>query len=748
MTGQIVGHYRVLDRIGAGGMGVVYSAEDTRLQRRVALKFLPAELCCDPVARERLFAEARAASALDHPNICTIHAIEELSPTELFIVMAEYGGETLKARLERGALPIDEALSIAEQIAGGLSRAHGAGLVHRDIKPANIMLTSSGVVKILDFGLAVDPAMTMAGGEAVWGTLAYMSPEQAGGEPIDAGADIWALGAILYEMLGGRPPFEADSARGVLASIMRARPRPLAELRGDAPRDVLGVVTRALAPERAARYARVDDMLADIGAARKSTGFGAAATARRVPSVAVLPFSDMSPGKDQDWFCEGVAEELINALATLENLRVVARTSSFQFKGQSLDVRAIGEKLDVSTVLEGSVRKAGNRLRITAQLIDVASGFHLFSERYDRDMDDVFAVQDEIARTVVGKLRVRLTGEEAAEPLVKRHTAKPEAYQKYLEGRYYWTRRHHGALQSALASFKDAIALDPDYALAHAGLADAFSVLGSMGFAAPLAVGPLALASAERALGLDPGLSEAHAARALIQWTFERDWEGALASYDRALALDPHANIARGQRGILLVYVGRTEEGVAESQRAARAEPFSPVVSFYYAAALHGARRFVEVVAECDRALLFAPDAPFSVWIKAVSLAQLQRFDEAIPLVEQFGALLPGAVLPPAALAVVLAQAGRRDEALALARELEERREIQYVQPRWLADIYCNLGDADRTIEWLERGFDERNGFLPAVFQMPAYQALHDDPRFYALFRKMNLGDTYPNPRG
>ena len=747
MTGQLVGHYRILEQIGAGGMGVVYGAEDTRLRRRVALKFPPAELCRDPLARDRLFAEARAASALDHPNICTIHAIEELSPTGLFIVMAEYAGETLKARLERGALPIDEALSIAEQVGSGLSRAHAAGIVHRDIKPANIMLTSSGVVKILDFGLAVDPAMTMAGGEGVWGTLAYMSPEQAGGEPIDAGADIWALGAILYEMLGGRPPFEADSARGVLASILRARPRPLAELRADAPRDVLSVVARALAPERAARYVRIEDLLSDVGVARKGTGSGAVATARRLPSIAVLPFSDMSAGKDQDWFCEGVAEELINALAALENLRVVARTSSFQFKGQSLDVRAIGEKLDVGTVLEGSVRKAGNRLGITAQLIDVATGFHLFSERYDRDMDDVFAVQDEIARTVVGKLRVRLTGEEAAEPLVKRHTAKPEAYQKYLEGRYYWSRRHNGALQSALVSFKDAIAMDPEYALAHAGLADAYSVLGSMGFAPPLVVGPLAQASADRALALDAGLSEAHAARALIQWSFERDWDGALASYDRALALDPQANIARGQRGILLVYVGRTEEGLAACETAARAEPLSPVVSFYYAGALHTAGRFAEAAAECDRALLFAPNAPFSVWLKFSSLAYLQRFDEAILLAEQFADLLPG-VLPPAALAVVLGQAGRRERALALARELETRRETEYVQPRWLADVYCSLGDADRTIAWLERAFEERNGFLPAVFRMPLYRWLHDDPRFVALFRMMNFGDTYPHPRG
>lgn len=748
MTGRVIGHYRILDRIGAGGMGVVYSAEDTRLQRRVALKFPPAELCRDAAACERLFAEARAASALDHPNICTIHAIEELPSGEFFIVMAEYGGETLKARLENGALPVDDALSIAEQVARGLSRAHGAGIVHRDVKPANIMLTSSGVVKILDFGLAVDPGMTMAGGEGVWGTLAYMSPEQAGGEPIDAGADIWALGAILYEMLAGRPPFEADSARGVLSAIMRARPLPLAELRGDAPRDVLSVVARALAPERAARYARVDDMLADIGAARKRSGSGAAAAARRIPSVAVLPFSDMSAGKDQDWFCEGVAEELINALAALENLRVVARTSSFQFKGQSLDVRAIGEKLDVNTVLEGSVRKAGNRLRITAQLIDVASGFHLFSERYDRDMDDVFAVQDEIARTVVGKLRVRLTGGEAAEPLVQRHTAKPEAYQKYLEGRYYWTRRHDGALLSAIASFKDAIAEDPDYALAHAGLADAFSVLAVLGLAAPLAVGPLALASAERAIGLDAGLSEAHAARALIQWTLQRDWDGALASYDRALALNTHANIARGQLGSLLAYLGRPAEAVTACETAARAEPLSPVVSFYYAGALYNGGDFVRAVAECDRALRFAPDAPLSFWIKAMSLAGLRRFDEALPVAHRFCDLLPGAILPRGTLGMTLALAGETSRAGEVAAELEALRTTEYVQASSIADIYCGLRDADSTIAWLERAFGERDGLLPRVFLQYPYYWLHDDPRFFALFRKMNLGDTYPNPRG
>ncbi|HEX6324831.1 MAG TPA: protein kinase [Vicinamibacterales bacterium] len=744
MIGRVVGHYRILERIGAGGMGVVFAAEDTRLQRPVALKFLPADARRDDASRARMFAEARAASALDHASICTVYAVEETPEGDVFIVMPAYSGETLQAKLERaGALAPAEALAIAAQLAAGLSRAHAAGIVHRDIKPANIMITADGVPKILDFGLALDPNVTMLQAETTAGTLAYMSPEQASGEPIDASADMWGLGVMLYEMLAGVPPFQGETAGGLLAAILRGKPRPIAQVVSGLPAPVAAIVTRALAPSRAARYAHVDDMLADLRAAMRESDTGARAPARRVPSIAVLPFSDMSPGKDQDWFCEGIAEELINALASLQNVRVAARTSSFQFKGQALDVRAIGEKLDTQTVLEGSVRKAGNRLRITVQLIDVSTGYHLWSERYDRDMDDVFAVQDEIARAVLDKLRVKLTGDEAAEPLVKRYTATPEAYQKYLEGRYYWTRRHTGAFQKAIECFSAAVALDPDYALAHAGLADAYSILSLYGFVPVAHTRPKAIASAERAMALDPDLSEAVASMALATWSQDRNWQGAVALYERALALNPHDNAARGQLGTVLIYLGRFEDGIGLERDAARAEPLSPVLGFYYAAGLGFLRAFDEAVAECDRVLALHPDFTLALWIKATALLWAGRHDAALAEAERCAALSPDSVMIGAIAGTIRASAGRVAEGREELAALLERGRTEYVPPLLVADFFCALRDAEGTLQWLERAWEAHSGFLPRVAFEPNYDWLHDDPRFVEMMRRFGFDEAW-----
>ena len=418
--GSTLGPYTVTAELGHGGMGG--RLHDPRLKRQVAIKLLTADLTRDETAKQRFLQEAQVASALDHPNICTIYEINETPDGQLYLVMACYGGETLKQRIERGPLALDEAVDIATQVGRGLAEAHGAGIVHRDIKPANLLIATSGVVKILDFGLA-----KLAGAEGVTqtgttvGTVAYMSQEQARGEEVDHRTDIWSLGVVLYEMLAGQPPFRGENLLALSGAIQQEQPPALT----GASSSLHSVVKRAPHKNQAQRYQAVAALLAELGNAAEPTS--QAQDEAEVPSIAVLPFADMSPEKDQDYFCEGLAEELIDALAKLDGLRVVARTSAFQFSGRGHDLREVGEKLRVKTVLEGSVRKAGNRLRINAQLINAENGYHLWSERYDREMGDVFAVQDEIARSVVEKLRVELIGAQNA-PLVKVATDNVEAY--------------------------------------------------------------------------------------------------------------------------------------------------------------------------------------------------------------------------------------------------------------------------------------------------------------------------------
>ena len=463
--GATLGRYTIRAQLGAGGMGVVCTGHDPRLKRQVAIKLLPPDLTSDETAKQRFLQEAQAASALDHPNICTIHEINETTDGQLYLVMAHYEGETLKERIEHGPLALQEAVDVATQVGRGLAEAHGAGIVHRDIKPANLLIAKGGVVKILDFGLA-----KLAGTEGVTqtgttvGTVAYMSPEQARGEEVDYRTDIWSLGVVLYEMVAGQQPFQGENLLAISKAILESQ---TATLTGRASL-LNGVVGRSLSKGQAQRYQAVADLLEDL---QNATASGTHATSQLdVPSIAVLPFDNMSADPAQQYFCDGMAEEIINALAGLAGLHVAARTSSSQCKEQNLNVAQIGRELNVGAVLEGSVRKAGNRLRITAQLINVGTGFHLWSERYDRDIDEFFAVQDDIARTVVEKLKVKLLGA-ADTPLVKRPTDNVEAYNLVLQGRYYHTRVTGPAFEKALECFTQALALEPTYAQAHGGIA-------------------------------------------------------------------------------------------------------------------------------------------------------------------------------------------------------------------------------------------------------------------------------------
>ncbi|MEK6373715.1 MAG: protein kinase [Acidobacteriota bacterium] len=538
MIGRTISHYRIVEKLGAGGMGVVYKAIDEQLNRHVAIKFLPSHEQSEE-DRSRFLQEARAASALDHPNICTIFDAGEFEG-QLFIAMACYDGETLRQRMARGPVPVPEALGIAAQVAEGLLRAHEAGVVHRDIKPANIMITSRGVAKILDFGLArmsSEPRITKP--KTALGTPAYMAPEQIRGAS-EAGSDIWSFGVVLYEMLSGALPFSGETSHSISFAILHSEPKPVSSIWPAVPQWVDRVVMRMLAKDSRDRYRTFDEVLRDLSS-RRSGAMDTAATARmeRVnPSIAVLPFADMSPQSDQEYFCDGIAEELLNALSKLHDLRVASRTSSFQFKGTSADIREIAEKLNVEAVLEGSVRKAGDKVRVSAQLINARDGFPLWSDRYDRGLSDIFAIQEEIAQKIVDALRVTLTDREKR-AIEKQSTFDIRAYEFYLRGRRYFYQFRRSHFEMARQMFTRAIQIDPSYALGHAGLADCASLLYMFWEATPENL-EQARSASEQAIELDPSLAEAYVSRGMAK-SLRRDFAAAVEDFEKALTLNPRS---------------------------------------------------------------------------------------------------------------------------------------------------------------------------------------------------------------
>jgi serine/threonine protein kinase/lipoprotein NlpI len=739
MIGQTISHYRILEKLGEGGMGVVYKAEDTKLQRMVALKLLSPELTREPEAKARFVREARAAAALDHANICTVHEIDE-AEGRIFIAMAFIEGQSLKEKIQAGLLALPEALHLTAQVAEGLREAHEKGIIHRDIKPANVMITLGGQAKILDFGLAVLPGATRVTRlGTTLGTVGYMSPEQGRGEPVDHRTDIWSLGIVLYEMLTGELPFKADYDQATIYRIINEEPPSLKDRRYDVPKRLERIIEKALAKSTKERYESAEAFAADLRElkVRATTKSKDDDSTREKHSIAVLPFVDMSPDKDQEYFCDGLAEELINALTQIKTLRVAARTPAFSFKGGNNRVREIAEKLDVETVLEGSIRKASDRLRITAQLVSAADGYHLWSEKYDGNLEDIFAIQDEISLAIVERLKIELLGEEASR-LVKRGTENLEAYDLYMRGRFFWEKRGL-ELKKAVDYFKKAIDKDPKYAAPYAGIADSYSLLAFYGFLPSRDAMPKAKEYARKALKIDDTIAEAHSALAYIHLFYDWGFTKAEQQFKRAIELDPTYAPAHYWYSITLYFTDRYDEALRGNQRAIEVDPLSVHAHTQYGWVLIGMRQFEQSIERLNRALEVSPDYVLAHWLLGINYYLLSRYEDALTELQAAVTLSGRRPWMVSTLGAVSAKLGSTTEARTKLVELIDRSTSEYVQPFYIAYLYLGLGELDEALGWLEESFKGRDLFLtvPTVSWEPLFEDHKNDPRMRAFFEKV-----------
>jgi serine/threonine protein kinase len=733
LIGDTISHYKILEKIGEGGMGVVYKAQDTKLKRLVALKFLPPELSLYADAKQRFIREAQAAASLDHPNIGTIFEINE-AQDKIYIAMAFVEGKTLKEKLSSGPMDIHTAIDIVSQIAAGLKHAHARGLVHRDIKPGNIMLTEEGQAKILDFGLAklswgADLTRTMA----IMGTPAYMSPEQAKGEAVDHRTDIWSLGCVFFEILTGERPFSSKHEHALLYAILNESPRPVSDLRKDLPPQIGMIIQRCLGKNLNDRYQQVAELAKALESLERRTQEAPKA------SIAVLPFLNMSADPENEYFSDGLAEELINALTKIRDLRVVARTSSFAFKGEKIDIREVGTKLNVKTLLEGSVRKAGPRLRITAQLINVADGYHLWSERFDREMEDIFAIQDEITERIVEKLRTELLPPN--DSVRTRRPPKIEAYDQYLKGRYYSSKF---LIDKSIAHYEHAIALDPGYAPAHASLAEAY-VLLSTGFDVlpSREAMPKAREAARKALEIDPTLAEAHVSLGMVATCYDWDRRAGKKHFQKAIELNPNSAGGHQWAEFLWTYLeGDFDRALATIEQAQELDPMNILIKVRIGY-VHIFRRGYDRAVEFFQGLIeLEPNLPLAYHGLLEAYGLQGMFKESLAAREKMMGLLGQSKISGAHLGVLglyAAWAGQKTRARQLLGELEKRSRKGYPSTFWMAAINHGLGERDKTFELLNECFEERDGNLIYITTAPRFDFLRDDRRFEALLRKMNL---------
>ncbi|HJQ68074.1 MAG TPA: protein kinase [Blastocatellia bacterium] len=762
-----VSHYRIVRPLGAGGMGEVYLAEDTRLGRQVALKFLPASYQYDPDRRARFLKEARAASALRSPNIAAIYDIG-VHEGSSFIAMEYVEGETISRRLERGPIAVKDVMDIARQVADALDEAHELGIIHRDIKSSNLMVTERGLVKVLDFGLAKMVEREGGGGDesqptvmlgqqtslgVVVGTVWYMSPEQALGKDVDTRSDIFSLGVVIYEMLTGRLPFEGETSSAVVDLIVHQEPPALARFNYNVPAELERITRKCMEKDRERRYQSTRELVTDLRNLQRDADSGAltssqiqrrteagrgARSRKAIDSLAILPFANASNDPDTDYLSDGITESIINNLSQVPKLRVMARSTVFRYKGRESDPREVGRDLDVRAVLTGRLLQRGEHLVIKAELVDAVDGSQLWGEQYNRRMADIFSIEEEISKEISEKLRLKLSGAQKKR-LTKRHTENTEAYQLYLKGRYHWNKRIEEELKKGIQYFEQAIAVDPGYALAYAGLADSYNILVSYSAMAPKDAFPKAKQAAERALQLDDRLGEAHASLAFVRFGFDWDFAEAEREFARSIELNPGYAAAHQWNAIYLAAMERLEEAKAETTRAQDLDPLSLPIMTNVGWIHHLSRRYDRAIDAYKKALEMDQNFILARRRLGQTYEQKGMYDEAIAEFQKTLAIFGGDTESIAALGHAYAASGREAEAYDVIDKLAELGTQRYIPSYFTARIHTALGHTDQAFEWLEKAYEERYGFLIYMKVEPSFDPIRQDPRFSELARRVGL---------